>query len=800
MPPRTVGRDGCPVEARPPFPASCTVEELMDGKLHEAQPFKNRKRFLLLLIYALLLSPWIIAGAVRALESDANSPLDWVDARFAPRQEYDRFSSQFGAADVVVISWPGCRVDDPRLDTFVRCLRNAKEFYGAGGWLFHHVTSGRQTLAAMMNPPLSLTTDEATNRLQGSLIGPDRKTTSVVISFTEAGLKQRGRLVPLIRAAADRYCDATYETQHLAGPIMDGYSVDQASQLTMRQFAPLASIIAFCLCILCLDSLIAACLVFGISSACQALALAVLHYGGGSMTALLIVLPPLIQLLAIAGGIHFVNYYFDAATTASSDDATTRAFRNAWLPCVLSAVTTAIGLGSLMVSGLVAVREFGFYASIAIVATAAVLLSFLPGAVSLLSPPIPKSRSTSVQSSGWLAVTTWLQRHGVWVCVATCVLMVGLGVGVSRLEASVRIETLFGKGSRLLEDYAWIEKHVGSTVPIEVVAEFPAGESLSASQKIATLKQIELVLQKVPQIDSVVSPRNFMPAFPTDNEAFSLRVFESSRPIVQHFNYLSNSSDGVESWRTTAYTSALGSNDYVSILNQLDSDLERTTNSQSHAFAVSVRTSGLMPLVHEIQQQLLSDLFASFLTAFVLIAAIMTIVHAGIFTGMLSMIPNVFPALTLFGFLGWTGQSIDIGSIMTASVAMGIAVDDTLHFLTFFQRELRVGRSRPDAVLNSYAHCGRAMIHTTLICGGGFAIFAFSDFVPTARFAWMMILLLVAALVGDLLVLPAFLLGPAGKRFEQGLHRSEAAEPDARNSSGPRVRTIPMRPRQESAA
>ncbi|MFK8114315.1 MAG: RND family transporter [Rubripirellula sp.] len=757
------------------------MTESMQAELPETQRHRNRNRFLLLLVYALLISPWVVAGAVRALEGNANSPLDWVDQGFAPRQEYDRFSARFGTADVVVISWPECHVDDPRLDTFVRCLREAKGFQGDDGWLFHQVTSGRQTLQAMTDPPLSLPREEAIDRLQGSLVGPDRKTTSVVVSFTEAGLQQRGRLVGLIRAAARQHCDAGYESQHLAGPIMDGYSVDQASQTTMHRFAPLASIIAFCLCVLCLDSLIAACLVFGVSLACQGIALAVLHYSGGSMTALLIVLPPLIQLLAIASGIHFVNYYFDAATTSAAMDAATRAFQIAWLPCVLSAVTTAIGLGSLMVSGLVAVREFGFYASIGIVATTAVLLSFLPGAVSWLSPAVPKSRSRSNQSKVWLALTTWLRRHSEWVSVSACVLMVGLGVGVSQLEASVRIETLFGKNSRLLDDYAWIEQHVGSTVPIEVVAEFPTDPSLTAIKKLTTLNEIESVLRKVSQVDSVFSPLSFMPVFPPNDEAVASRVMQQSSPIAQDFNYLNVSRDGVESWRTTAYISALGDNDYVSILRQLNQDLARKAHPGSSALDVTVETSGLMPLVHEIQQQLLSDLFSSFVVAFALIAAIMSIVQADIYTGILSMIPNVFPALTLFGFLGWTGQPLDIGSIMTASVAMGIAVDDTLHFLTFFDRELRTGKSRPEAVMNSYVHCGRAMIQTTLICGGGFAIFALSEFVPTARFAWMMIVLLGAALVGDLLVLPALLLGPAGKRFEQRQPKPSVAEDDQRD-------------------
>lgn len=95
-----------------------------------------------------------------------------------------------------------------------------------------------------------------------------------------------------------------------------------------------------------------------------------------------------------------------------------------------------------------------------------------------------------------------------------------------------------------------------------------------------------------------------------------------------------------------------------------------------------------------------------------------------------------------------------------------IAVDDTLHLLTFFTRRLHEGSTRSESVRAAYEHCGRAMLQTTLICGAGLAIFAFSDFVPTAHFAWMMVAFLIFAVIGDLIILPAILLNPIGKAFE----------------------------------
>lgn len=725
----------------------------------------NRRRFKIILLYLLLLSPWIVVGAIGALKPAANSPLDWVDSNFAPRSDYDAFSERFGAADVVVISWSSCTIENTGLDRFTQALRKSPGFFDGDRWLFHRVVSGRELYRVFSKPEMGLSDEQARQRIAGSLLGPDGSTTAVVIVFSEDGLRQRGRLVPLIRAAATKFAGAEHAQQHLAGPIMDGYAVDQASQATMSRFAPLSSIIVLCVCVLCLDSFYAAGVVFGMSCLSQLIALAILHHCGGEMTALLIVLPPLIQVLAIAGGIHLVNYTIDAAKETGQHSAVAKAVQIGWLPCMLSSVTTAIGLGSLAVSGLAAVREFGIFAAMGVIATVAVLLVIMPGLLAWRSIPVGKRDGADRLGFLWSAMMKLHNKYAVMICGLAAIGVIGLGVGVSRLQASVRIETLFGKDSRLMIDYAWLEKNVGPLVPIEAVVTIPKSSNMDAAQQYAVLRGIERKLRKSPHVVAVSSCLDFLPEspFPMEGE-FAERVFQQGQVGIANAGYLSSSSE-VNHWRLTAHVSALDELNYGNILREIDASLQDgpTTGVKD---AYTVKLSGLMSLVHEIQSQLLHDLFASFLTAFVLIAIVMTIVQAGFLAGILSMVPNVFPALALFGFLGWIDHPIDIGSIMTASVAMGIAVDDTLHFLMFFTRRLDEGSTRVESVSAAFEHCGRAMIQTTLICGTGLAIFALSDFVPTARFAWMMVSLLSFAIIGDLLILPAILLSPLGKAFE----------------------------------
>lgn len=178
--------------------------------------------------------------------------------------------------------------------------------------------------------------------------------------------------------------------------------------------------------------------------------------------------------------------------------------------------------------------------------------------------------------------------------------------------------------------------------------------------------------------------------------------------------------------------------------------------------------TGVVPVVYKTQRELLTSLRDSILWATVLIAGVMIFVLRSPAAGIASMIPNVFPIVMVFGALGWLGFKIDIGIMMTASVALGVAVDDTLHFVTWFGRGIRDGLDRRSATLQAYERCATAMTQTTLIGGLGLAVFAVSTFTPTQQFGTLMITMLATALVGDLILLPALLCGPLGRFFAPG--------------------------------
>jgi len=175
--------------------------------------------------------------------------------------------------------------------------------------------------------------------------------------------------------------------------------------------------------------------------------------------------------------------------------------------------------------------------------------------------------------------------------------------------------------------------------------------------------------------------------------------------------------------------------------------------------------TGVVPIVYQAQRALLDSLVESTWWSFLTITPIMMLVSRSLFAGTIAMIPNVVPILWIFGGMGWLGIAIDIGSMMTASIALGVAVDDTIHFLARYREELDHSPSREAAIVSTYNHCAIPTLQAALISGLGLSVFAFSTFTPTQRFGWLMLCILMAGVVSELVLLPALLASPLGKVF-----------------------------------
>ncbi|MEO8268625.1 MAG: MMPL family transporter [Aureliella sp.] len=181
--------------------------------------------------------------------------------------------------------------------------------------------------------------------------------------------------------------------------------------------------------------------------------------------------------------------------------------------------------------------------------------------------------------------------------------------------------------------------------------------------------------------------------------------------------------------------------------------------------SLSAVYTGVVPIVYQAQRALLNSLVESTWWSFLTITPIIMIVSRSVLAGAIAMIPNAIPVIFIFGAMGWLDIPIDIGSMMTASIALGVAVDDTIHFLARYREELACTPDRERAIISTYGHCAVPTLQAALISGLGLSVFAFSTFTPTQRFGWLMLSILLAGVVSELIVLPALLASPLGVVF-----------------------------------
>jgi len=253
-----------------------------------------------------------------------------------------------------------------------------------------------------------------------------------------------------------------------------------------------------------------------------------------------------------------------------------------------------------------------------------------------------------------------------------------------------------------------------------------------------------------------------------------------------------------ELWRISARVSAVQEVDYALFKADLQQEIAPILAAleTDGIKGVAIDYTGLVPLVYKAQHSLLDGLQEGFIWDFLIIVAVMILLCRAASAGLVLLLPAAFPAVLVFGGMGW-GNSflktfgsgsllIDIGTVMAPSVALGVTVDDVVHFMLWFRRGISDGLDRKQAVMLAYKGCARAMYQSWGVIGIGLSVFSLSPFGPTQRFGYMMLSMLTIALVGNLVFLPALLAGPLGGLFAASVKRNDArkAKQEAR-----RVRT-----------
>lgn len=800
-----------------PQPDSASTGELSARNQEHDRHERNRRRYRLrwylgLVVLICLAIPSTIHSAA-AIATMRNVPDQWLPPTLPLKQDFEEFFERFGLFDVMFISWPDAELgasdvrevtmllrelseedSDDSLDRFdqaavpesVRLFWQQSLEICDGQRPFRWVRSGTEVRDSLTRMPLNASVESADRRLRGTFVGPDGKQTCVFVAFTAASGVHQRTLMPLMRQAIGDLIHRPSEDVVFVGGPVDGAAVDGEAIKSIQKYTVPSSIIAAVLCWICLRSIPLTFTILSIATIGQGMVLAAVYFIGSPMNAILIVLPPLVFVLTVSSGIHLSNYYFDFVRDpgTSAVAAAERAMRIGVPPCLAAAMTTVVGLASLSIVRLQPVRMFGVIGSVGVLLTLGLLILMLPGAMLFAKRVVAERKIASpnlnrVHPARWLHPVAILSVFGLLSCVAV--------LGLGRLTTSVSVPDMFFPDSELRQQYDWYEEHVGATMTAEILLSFatPDDEDASAGDGTAQLRkvlQVHAALNGLPEVGGILSAANFLPV-PSRSSGISATISRSAiqsqvtneDSAIHTLGYV-DQSKGERTWRTSLRLYQTGNHDFSATMKRIIQTAETALRESDQGPSARVTMTGQLVVVEGTQRLLLHDLFVSFLAAFGVIAALIAVYLRSVTGGILAMIPNLIPTLFLFGAMGWLRWPLDIGSVMTASVALGIAVDDSVHLLAQYRLARQTTSSGRTAAIIALQHCGWAMLQTTLVCSISLLVYGLSEFVPTRRFAFFMMGLLALAWIGVATLLPA-IMATRGGDFLVGRTATRSADP-----------------------
>lgn len=742
-----------------------------------------------ILAVAALLVPLIVWGGYWAIRSNSNDVRDWLPPEYVETQQYNWFTDHFGAQDFIVASWPGCTLDDLRLDQFVAELTQRARSAPQGSSVGRIIT-GRSLLRQLADPPMELDPALSIERLRGVVVGPTGRQTCAAIMLTDEAANHLEPTMELIREAAESAGLPRSEVRLGGIPVVNA-ALNRESTNSLVRLASLSGLLGLLIAWLCFRDVRLTMLVLTVGIYSAAASLAVVPLVGIPLNAILITMVPLVYVTAVSGAIHLSNYYLDALQHRGPQEAPGHAVAHAAVPLLLAAVTTAIGLLSLGYSDLNPIRLFGVFSAVGVAIGSAAQFLLLPAAL-VAWKPAAGSRAAEAVSGGsqhgshlavWPKLGRWVIMH--WpavlsVCFAG--LIAGL-IGLPQIRTSIQMMRLFAPGTPVIPMTRWLEEQLGATIPLEVVIRFRPDSGTAEVDRMRLVDAVAQQLRQVPGASGCLSAATFAPPEirrGAKNAGLFWRNSINAKirgrlPLLHEYGWVADDGQD-ELWRISLRVRGIDDLDYAQFAQTLHNTIDPICAAQlgSRRAGVDVTITGTAPIVFKARQSLLEGMLYGLGTDIVLIVVGVLLITRSWATALVMLLMSIFPTAIVFGSMGLLGVVVDIGSVMTPCVAVGVTVDDVIHFLLCHRRGLHQGLTVADATQLAYDTCGRAIVQSWGIIGIGLAAFALSSFVPTFRFGMLMLLLLTAGMLGNLLFLPALLAGPIGR----WLRKSVAAKPD----------------------
>lgn len=483
------------------------------------------------------------------------------------------------------------------------------------------------------------------------------------------------------------------------------------------------------------------------------------------------IIPPLLSALTVAALVHLFNgLHYSAQRGHVGAERVRQALAEIRKPSLFCHLTTIAGLASLGTSPIPPVAQFGFVAAIGVGLIFLVVIVLMPQIFARWDhAPWPRQRGGLQWMDRVVRVVAVIgMRYPLRVLAVVVVL---IGVALPQILA-VRVETsileYFAKEHPYRHSTELIEERLVGTMPIDVVFESEEPEAVLDSAALARIAEFQHWALEQPEIDRSISPVDFIEemnwAFNEEDPA-ARHIPDDAELISQYL--LVYDGDELGDFLDEEHRQArVALNLNVHEANHISAVIKRMRAwLDAHPIdAVQVEIAGVGRLFADMEHLLLISQFYSLLTSLLIIFLMLWILLRRFGDALVAMLPNLPPVLSIFVAMGALGIWLDMASVMIASIAIGIGVDDTIHLYHGVRHRLLQGSPISVALMRTYRHAGRAVITTTLILSSQFLVLISSEFVPFRKFGFLAALAVCVALLFDMLVLPALLMLVYGRR------------------------------------
>ncbi len=479
----------------------------------------------------------------------------------------------------------------------------------------------------------------------------------------------------------------------------------------------------------------------------------------------------LILIVTAAAVIHIVTHYNERRRTAhDGEEAAKQALAVVGQPCLMCAVTTATGFASIMVSSIPMVKQLGLIMSLGVLVSYLLAVIVTPALLILMRPPT--DRAYTRMSRDWVARTFAQMEHFVFehyrICATAGILVVVLMLaGVPRIGSETQLLAMFSDSTKEVQDMNFVEQNLSHIYSLELVLEAENG----AFKRPALWKKVRALnvsLSKIPDVVGTVSLLEMLEHLHrtvSDPDRSSESVLSRPGLVSELSGLMSLSAEG-RSLRLRYVDNQFNRiRISVRIRNSPSTNLGRTISAIRSAAegamngSARVTVTGTLAVFDAQGSELVWAQTISLLIALSCITALMIVQFRSFLLGMLSLIPNMLPLAIIFGFMGWFGISLDSVTVFAATVSIGLSVDDTIHYLTQLRRQMSSGTDNVEACLTrAYRITAKALISTSAVLFFGFLALLTSPFDPVTSFGFLGASAIVAALLGDLIFMPAIIL------------------------------------------